>query len=447
MADTLRVDAQSLADLEVFPREGEGLFERLDCTSTAGGRTELRRRFASPLCRGSEIREVQDAVRFLEEHPEPTRRLIETPGQAMVDCYLDSRFATLSFAPGTISGARAAWTALRHPELVRHARSGLGAVASLAAAVDAWCVKAREPGVPRLLLTEAHMLDRVRSEVGADLPSDVAQAPAGRLLRLDAEMRTTRRQALRASLEGLHRLDALAALAEATRRLSGTLPEVLEGGSGPALEMTGLRHPLIEAPVANDLTMRPDAPLILLTGPNMAGKTTFMRALGLAVVLAQIGMGVPAARMRFRPFDHLITGITPLDSVREGSSSFLSEVRRLRMAAEALASGRRALLLFDEMFRGTNAEDALEASGQVIQAFSRCRNSVIVISSHASALVPGFAEAGGVDMHCFDMEVRDGMPSFDYRLRDGAFTGRLAQVLIRQEGLTDVLARLSEAKE
>jgi DNA mismatch repair ATPase MutS len=428
----------------VFPREGEGLFERLDCTSTAGGRAELRRRFAAPLCRAAEIRDVQDAVRFLGEHPGPTRRLIETPGQATVDRYLDSRFATLSFAPGAASGARAAWTALRHPELVRHARSGLGAVASLAASVDAWCVKAREPDVPALLRNEARTLERAHSEVGADFPTDVAQAPANRLLRLDAELRTSRRHALRACLEGLHRLDALAALAEATRRLGGTLPEVLEGGSGPALEVTALRHPLLEAPVANDLEMRPDAPLILLTGPNMAGKTTFMRALGLSVVLAQIGMGVPATRMRLRPFDHLITGITPLDSVREGSSSFLSEIRRLRMAAEALASGSRSLLLFDEIFRGTNAEDALEASGQVIRAFSRCGDDAIVISSHASALVSGFAQARGVAMHYFDMEVKDGAPSFDYRLRDGAFTGRLAQVLIRQEGLTDVLARLTE---
>jgi DNA mismatch repair ATPase MutS len=128
----------------------------------------------------------------------------------------------------------------------------------------------------------------------------------------------------------------------------------------------GLYHPLIADAVKNPVCVDQPARLLFLTGPNMAGKTTYLRALGTALYLAHLGMGVPATNFSFSPCGVLISGIMVSDDVRRRISFFRAEALRIKAVAEAIARGHRVVALLDEPFKGTNVKDALDAFRSVL---------------------------------------------------------------------------------
>ena len=182
--------------------------------------------------------------------------------------------------------------------------------------------------------------------------------------------------------------------------------------------------------------------MVFLTGPNMAGKTTYLRSAALAVFLAQVGMGVPASKARLTPVDVLFTSLNPSDNLRAGLSYFLAEVKRVKAAAEILARGERAFILFDEVFRGTNVRDALEASAEVILGFARAKGSGFIFSSHLIELVEKLRSNPAIRFHCFDGSVVKGVATYSYELKKGVSDQRLGLLLLRQERVPELISQI-----
>jgi len=182
--------------------------------------------------------------------------------------------------------------------------------------------------------------------------------------------------------------------------------------------------------------------MIFLTGPNMAGKSTLLRALGAAVVLAHAGAAVPAASAQLSVFDVIGTVMSVEDDIRRGESYFLAEVRRVRALLRAVEEGRRTLALLDEPFRGTNVLDASDATLALLDGLahsSRCRS---VLATHLVDVV-GRASAGTrIKRAHFSAEVGHSL-TFDHQLRDGTSDQRLGMLLFEREGVTDLLRRVS----
>ena len=187
--------------------------------------------------------------------------------------------------------------------------------------------------------------------------------------------------------------------------------------------------------------------VLLLTGPNMSGKTTLMKSAGIAVVLAHAGMGVPARRMRWTPFDTLLTDMRPPDGVRLGVSGFLAEVRRVRQGMARLVEGRRVLLLLDELFRSTTPDDAGEAVTRILGALGRCPSAVTLASSHLPEVADRLARVKGLVVMGFDATIEGGTLRFDHILRPGAHVTRLALPLLEHEGVLGLLGRLPTTHE
>jgi DNA mismatch repair ATPase MutS len=236
-------------------------------------------------------------------------------------------------------------------------------------------------------------------------------------------------------------LDALDAMATTSREQGWVLPDVIDA-EGVLVEADGLVHPFVESAVPNPVALDRDGPLIFLTGPNMAGKTTWMRAVGVGVLLAQAGMGVPARRMRIAPAEALFSSLHPTDDLQEGRSTFMAEVLRVRAAAELLAEGNRALILFDEAFRGTNVLDARDASLTVIRGFRHARRGATVFSSHLADLAEELRGESGIRFRRFEGRVVEGEPRFDYTLQEGVSEQRFGMLLLRRAGIPDLLARI-----
>src|SRR3546814_8035372 len=134
-------------------------------------------------------------------------------------------------------------------------------------------------------------------------------------------------------LDQVYLLDAYDAIAIAVRKHGFTFPEFCDD---EALLLEGVFHPLLNHPTPNDLSFRPDRRLNFSTGANMAGKSTLMKAVGIAVYLAHLGFPVPATRMRTCVLDGLITTLHLADNIRAGYSHFYTEVKRVKPVAETI---------------------------------------------------------------------------------------------------------------
>ena len=178
--------------------------------------------------------------------------------------------------------------------------------------------------------------------------------------------------AIRAAAEAVAELDALAALAEVARRDGWTRPEV---AADERLEIVAGRHPVVEALlraqggeeyVANDAHLDPDdAQLLVLTGPNMSGKSTYLRQVALIALLAQIGSFVPAESARVGVVDRIFTRVGASDRLARGESTFMVEMRE---TAEILANAtRKSLVILDEIGRGTSTFDGLSIAWAVAE--------------------------------------------------------------------------------
>ncbi|HEX7071683.1 MAG TPA: MutS family DNA mismatch repair protein [Rhodothermales bacterium] len=246
------------------------------------------------------------------------------------------------------------------------------------------------------------------------------------------------RARLPAWLDVMHELEALNALAAyAAWHPEAAFPELMEGDDAPLLEGTAFAHPLIAADqkVRNDFTLGREGEICLLTGSNMSGKSTFLRTIGINLVLAGLGAPVDAAAMRWRPV-RLFTCLQVSDSVNDGISYFYAEVRRLRALLGSVRADASTPLVFliDEIFRGTNNRERLIGSRAYVRSIARERAAGL-IATHDLDLVALEQEIPGLRNLHFREEVRDGRMVFDYRLRAGPSPTTNALQIMRMEGL------------
>jgi DNA mismatch repair ATPase MutS len=245
-------------------------------------------------------------------------------------------------------------------------------------------------------------------------------------------------------------LDLLFASAQLLRE-GFTVPEVIVDGKTLEdnaarhdddewrIEGEGIWHPFLERAVTNPLTLARDVNVLFLTGPNMAGKTTYIRSVAICLYLAQCALPVPAARFAFHPVAAFFTALSDDDDLRRGISSFKADLIRVRKILEHALRGDRTLAIFDELFRGTNITDSAECLETFIQGALRRTSSGFIISSHLVEVAERFTESTGLRPFHFAAEWNGRGASFDYTLRPGISTQRLGRLLFRQEGLDELL--------
>lgn len=237
-------------------------------------------------------------------------------------------------------------------------------------------------------------------------------------------------------LEGAARFEAAAALAAYAEAVPDqTWPGA--PGRGPAFEARGLVHPLLprDGRVGNDLVMEEPGSVLLVTGSNMSGKSTFLRACGLAVVMARAGVPVAAEAFGFREDLRVVTSMRVQDSLRSGSSRFHAEVLRLRRCLDWAAEGGACLVLLDEILAGTNSRERHVGTRAVLASLARLP-TLTLVATHDLALAELKEEIGdGCRMVHFRDLVRDGRMSFDYLLRPGPLPSTNALRLMRDAGL------------
>ena len=201
----------------------------------------------------------------------------------------------------------------------------------------------------------------------------------------------------------------------------------------------GLFHPLLKNPVRNNVVA--DKNVILLTGPNMSGKSTFLKALSLCVYLGHAGLAIPASKMQMPFFESISVAINLTDSIVSGYSHFMTEIVTLKNVVEQAGANHSCFAVFDELFRGTNIEDALEISTATIKGLTLFPHSLFFISTHLHQLqdLPEIKNQQVATWY-IDCELKDNVPVFNYKLKQGWSDLKIGRILFEKEGLNKLLA-------
>jgi DNA mismatch repair protein MutS len=236
----------------------------------------------------------------------------------------------------------------------------------------------------------------------------------------------------------IYELDVNIAVSSVARDKGFVYPRALPAGQN-VLVFNNLSHPRVEKAVGNSLRLDENSNVLFLTGANMAGKSTLMKSIGIALYLAHIGFPVAATEMEFSVREGLYSSINVADNIGLGYSHFYAEVVRVKQAAEAAASGKRLLLMFDELFKGTNVKDAYDGTLAVTEGFADYTECLFIVSTHIIEV--GEALKGRKNIRfAFMPTVMDGSrPRYTYKMQQGITEDRQGMMIIRNEGILELI--------
>ena len=431
------IDRQTLTDLGIMSvTHGRAVVSLFGPARTAAGDAKLRDMICSPLDDCARIDSRASMIEYFAQHG--TEFPFEGEWFDTALAYISDEDSRQRSSLTTGSGLRG-WLAR-----LMNADTGYAAVLSGARSMA------------RIARASRTFLDSVSSDVTglkAALP-DMRKAseelcalfPEGekwsfsKLVAIDAALHGPLGQRALSLLDFLGTTDACISVAQASRKLGFHRAEVLEDGSN-TLEINGLRHPLLEKGVPNDISLGGQRGNVLfLTWANMAGKSTLMKALGIAVYLAHTGFPVPAESMKISLRDGICTAINLPDDISRGYSHFYSEVRRLKRVAMLVGSGRRMLVIFDELFRGTNVKDAYDGTLEVVKRFARIPGSIFLVSTHIVEVAEALGKSSdNISYRYLPTVMHGSVPEYTYRLEEGVTSDRHGRLIIRNEGLLDIL--------
>ena len=256
---------------------------------------------------------------------------------------------------------------------------------------------------------------------------------------------------LQALAQVIAELDVIASLAEVAAREGYTRPELTHDF---ALEISAGRHPVVERMmprekfIPNDVSLSEDARMIILTGPNMAGKSTVLRQVGLIVLMAQIGSFVPAARARIGIVDRLFTRVGASDNLVRGQSTFMVEMSET--SAILHTASRKSLVLLDEIGRGTSTYDGISIAWAVSEHLHNSIGCKTIFATHYHELTQLADNLGAVrnynvqvreigDQVLFLHRLQPGGADRSYGIEVGRLAGLPAPVLSRARELLHLL--------
>ena len=198
-----------------------------------------------------------------------------------------------------------------------------------------------------------------------------------------------------------------------------------------------LKHPLMQDDdcVGNDFIISERPHIKVITGANMAGKSTFLRSLGTNMLLAMMGAPVSAKSLALSPIE-IISSIRTKDSLAKNESYFYAEIKRLEVIINRLKKGERLFVFLDEILKGTNSKDKEQGSKALLKQLVELK-AVGVIATHDLNLgIISQEFKTYVNNLCFEVEIQDGGLHFDYKIREGIAQNLSATYLMKQMGIT-----------
>ncbi len=438
----MQIDKTTFNDISIFHQEEEfSIFHKLNFTRTIGGKEWLRKFFSEPHHDLKKIKGTQKLIRTLMEHVEHWPTGISNGTVLMMDKFMDYALDPIAENSSDFNSVLYKWL---HSEDYSMVKYSVTHFADFYRGIKKIAVLLEDPDLPANIKLYIDKITRVLREPALQ---KLAESKPGSAFSIKQNLYYGHYLRGRYKTDTLElidiysRLDAWYSMAVAVKKYNLSFPEFIDQDT-PLVDAKGLYHILIHDPVAYDLQMDPGHNFLFLTGANMAGKSTLIKSLGAAVFLAHIGMGVPAKEMKLTMFDGMLSNINVVDNIAKGESFFFNEVQRIKTTIEKINDGHKWLLLIDELFKGTNVQDAMKCSSTVIKGLIKMKNSLFILSTHLYEIGEELKTYPNISFKYFETLVKDDQLEFSYQLKEGISNDRIGYVILKREKVVEMLEKL-----
>ena len=439
----MQVDKTTLTDLSIFHAdEDQSVFSHLNFTHTNGGREYLKGLLHTPLTSISKIQTTQQTIQILQKlQKEWPVTLINNGALLVIEKFYETAIDKYPQYPAPINSWL--YSILHAPDYsitkytVTHAVSFVKGMQQI---VDLF---EQAPMSTQITIWTNDIENLLKNPIIQEMLAVENNRPLSpqQALTIGGFLRTHFKRAAAALSDIFCKMDAYMSMAIAGDKYALVFPE-LQQREQPFVQANGLFHLLLPTPVAYDTKLDIDQNFIFLTGANMAGKSTYIKAIGLSVYLAHLGMGVPAKSMQLSFFDGLLSNIQVEDNIFKGESYFFNEVQRIKKTLEKISDGKKWLILIDELFKGTNIQDAMKCSTAVIEGLRKMNQSLFILSTHLYEIGENLKQYPNIQFRYFETKMENEQLSFSYHLKDGISNDRIGYLILQREGVTKILDSL-----
>lgn len=447
-----KTDKQTLTDLNVLDWNSASLLRYFDRTLTLGGQDELYNYLKHPLSSIDAIIERQQAIAYLstvhiddlfDKHmmvdlERYLRKLIE-PRASHPLADLTEGGSFLFFSLSAKRERLFIHQSVREIAMLFTALEGI---------IDAAISSGKAIGFLRkyadFFSTNAAYFDKQELQrIGSGRKSRPS------IVRFNYLFRGAHKNLIRELFDMLYTLDALAAVAKTWTDGGLCFPKInTDEAPASLLHIAGLYNLALHKPIKNDIHITTCKNIWFLTGANMTGKSTLLKSIGICIYLAHVGFPVPAEYMETLFYKGLMTSINLVDDIGSGYSHFYAEVRRLKEMGEHMAVNSPSVIMLDEIFKGTNYQDALEATLTFINSISGIERSLFFISTHITDVGERIANNKHVALKHLETlaDVEQGA-IFTYKLIDGVAKEKLGMWFLNRESVFDTFRAIKSGSK
>jgi DNA mismatch repair ATPase MutS len=433
-------DKQTIEDLNLQGKfKQQSIYSLFNHLQTRGGEKVLEGMFARPLNQPDQINQRSAIFAFFQQH-RMIFPVIRSQVESMEDYLSGGAGAALPRVAWGIFAKKFKQVLFHNAELLQLQAGQSVTIEVLQAFRDFFKELKDKPGVA-VYQKELNIALNVLQD---NRLKDMLNRPEGQLslmqlIKNDYTIRHAMISEMENLLKLIYELDVFVSVAVIAAEHGFVYAKALPAAK-MVLDMEGFRHPGLRNGVSNNLHLTKERNMLFLTGANMAGKSTFMKSMGIAVYLAHMGFPVAAKRMEFSVKDGLFSSINVSDNLDMGYSHFYAEVLRTKTVAQAVNASQDLYVLFDELFKGTNVKDAYDATLAVTKAFSENRNSFFVVSTHIIEVGEALGQiSDNVQFSFLPTVMKDGVPTYPYTLASGITTDRQGMIIIENEKIVDMI--------
>jgi len=436
------IDKTTYADLSIFNGEEDAsVFSKLDFTRTIGGKDWLLRYFQQPFNTIKQIIDTQKILSIILRNEENWPESISNGTVMVIEKFYET---PLDLIPSGANFVNANIFKFLHGPDYSIIRYSVTHFVDFVRGMNELIELSNDTECPPLL---SSLLRRTRFLLSHDVIQSLIRTKRGvtfsatQIAYYGFYLQNSFKNYALELIEIYGRLDAWYSMAVATKKFQFTFP-VLVDQQQPLIEANSLYHILLPMPIAYDVQLSQQNNFVFLTGANMAGKSTFIKAVGTAVFLAHLGMGVPAKQMRLSLFDGILSNINVVDNIAKGESYFFNEVQRIKNTIIKINNNNKWLVLIDELFKGTNVQDAMKCSSTVIEGLIKIKNSVFILSTHLYEIGEELRQYPNISFKYFETTVKNDQLDFSYQLKDGISNDRLGYLILKREKVVEMLDKL-----
>lgn len=434
----MQVNKHTLIDIGLLNSEDqEGLASHLCFCRTNGGVDIFNQILLAPLSTQKDIEERQEAIAFFIQELDVFTSQKTTNGTSLViEKFFETSFNTM---PTNIGYTGAIWYQYVNRNDYSLIKYSIEHLVSFIKDVQDWLHAFKKYRSNKIIASiHASIQDLMDHPILTKIVHSNNSFSPQATLELGYFFHYQYKNATKTLLKHYYQIDAFYSMAKAIQVYQFSFP-IWRSDTKPYFKTAAAQHPLVKNAISNELHLNSESNFLFLTGANMAGKSTFIKTVGIVVYLAHLGMGTPSKFTELTVMDGLITNLSVVDNLAKGESYFFKEVKNIKEMLEKMKEGNKYMVLIDELFKGTNIQDAMKCSTKVIEGLQKIRSSLFILSTHLYEISSHLEPYLNIQFSYFETYVSKEELQFSYSLKKGVSNDRIGYLILEREGVVKLL--------